>query len=331
MPTSPPPASIRELAALLNLSKGSVSRILNHKGEAFSESTRRRVFAMAEQIGYRPHPVARALATGHTGFVALWIRDLITPYHALVAHTMEDQLERHGYEIVVGLHGNTETRRARAAMGGVDGVIAHEDYWIAASGRVDQRVPVISTGVSYDRSNRDFVGIDLESAAAEAVRHLIEPGRRRVAYLMHDIETRTGDPRLLAYQAVMHEAGLPIEYIDPPSEDRATVRIAVREYIDRNGCPEALLCHSDDVAIATYRALCDLGIRVGDDVALFGCDGIDDTAYFPVPISTIAQPLATMCETAWRFLRRRLAEPDAPPQQVVLQPKLLLRESSAPR
>lgn len=108
------------------------------------------------------------------------------------------------------------------------------------------------------------------------------------------------------------------------------MRASVREYVRARGCPEAILCHSNDVAIATYRALCDLGIRVPADVALLGYDGIEETEYFPAPISTIAQPLEAMCETAWRFLERRLAEPDAPPQRIMLQPTLLLRESSQP-
>ena len=63
-------ATITELASRLNLSKSSVSRILNNTGAAFSEETRRRVFAMAEEMGYRPHPVARALAT--EDICALW-------------------------------------------------------------------------------------------------------------------------------------------------------------------------------------------------------------------------------------------------------------------
>ena len=82
--------TIADLASRLNLSKGSVSRILNDKGQGFSEETRRRVFALADEIGYRPNAVARALATGRTGFIGLWVHDLRTTYHAHVAHQMED-------------------------------------------------------------------------------------------------------------------------------------------------------------------------------------------------------------------------------------------------
>jgi LacI family transcriptional regulator len=323
-------ATLNELAARLNLSKSSVSRILNNKGNAYSAETRRRVFALAEELGYAPDPVARALATGRTGLVALWVRDLLSSYHAHVAHIMQERLAQHEYRMVVAMHGRPDflSEGYGPAQGRVDGIIAHEDLWIGPHMRTPSRIPVISTGVSYNAANRDFVGIELTDAAIAAVRHLLEPGRRRVAYLMHGIPWREGDLRYRAYQTVMGEAGLLTEYIDPPAEDRATVRYWVREYIQANGCPEAIFCHSDDVAVATYRGLCDLGIRVPDDVALFGCDGIEETEYMATPLSTIAQPLEVMCDTAWRFMQRRLAEPDAPPQQVILQPTLVLRESS---
>jgi LacI family transcriptional regulator len=324
-------ATINELASRLNLSKGSVSRILNHKGEGFSEETRRRVFTLAEELGYHPHPIARALATGRTGFVALWIKDIYSSYHAQVAHRMEDQLERGGFHVVIALHGRTEGAVSGAYLpvsGGIDGIIAHEHRWVGGSERYPSSIPIISTGVGGDPANRDYVGVALTAAATEAVRHLIAPGRTRIAYVMNDLEHRSRDPRYQAYLSVLADAGLLPETIDPPGEDRASVRAAVREYIREAGCPQALFCHNDDAAIASYRALCDLGIRVPDDVALFGCDGIEDTEYLSTPLSTIAQPLEAMCDTAWRFLERRLAEPDAPPQQIILQPTLVIRESS---
>lgn len=323
--------TINELASRLRLSKGSVSRILNHKGSAFSEETRRRVFAMAEEMGYQPNPVARALATGRTGFIALWVRDLLSSYHAQVAHTMEEHLERHGYHVVVALHGKRGDPSGAylPAGGGVDGIIAHEKYWVAPVEAAPARVPVIHTGAGCPMDG-DYVRVLLSDAAVAAVQHLVEPGRRRIAYLMHDFPARREDPRYMAYHSVMAEAGLAEECLDLPAEDRASVRTAVRAYITERGCPEALFCHNDDVAIAAYRAVCDLGLRVPDDVALFGCDGIEDTEYLPVPISTIAQPFALLCETALTFLNRRLTEPDAPAQQATLQPTLLLRESSKP-
>jgi LacI family transcriptional regulator len=328
-------STIAELAARLNLSKGAVSRILNHKGEAFSEETRRRVFALADEVGYRPHPVARALATGRTGFIGLWVADLLTSYHAHVAHQMEDHLERHGYQVFITLYGKAgwdPDNRTPAAMPVVaDGIIAHEVppfMWPRLFGNLPGRLPIVTTGAWHANEAVDYVGIDLGPASVEAVRHLVLSGRRRIAYMTDHLPIPGSDVRYESYNGVLGESGVPVEYIETGKDRRAVVRAAARAYFEANGCPEAIFCHNDDTAIAAYRAVCDVGMRVPDDVALIGCDGIEDAEYLPTPISTIVQPLGEMCETAARFLERRLNDRDAPPQRVILQPTFVPRASS---
>ena len=92
--------------------------------------------------------------------------------------------------------------------------------------------------------------------------------------------------------------------------------------------PQAIFCVNDEVAIGAYRGLCDLNVRVPDEVRLVGCGGIEDTAYHACPLSTVAMPIAEMCGTAWDYLANRLREPDLPPQQIVLKLQLVVRESS---
>jgi LacI family transcriptional regulator len=69
-------------------------------------------------------------------------------------------------------------------------------------------------------------------------------------------------------------------------------------------------------------------VRVPEDVALAGCDGIRDTEYLECPVTTIAQPFKEMCATAWEFLSERLERPRRAIQRAVLRPKLVIREST---
>lgn len=325
--------TISDLAERLSLSKGTVSRILNEKGASFSEETRSRVFAVAHEIGYSPNPLARALATGKSGFVALWIQTLVTSYHAQVAHAMEEALEQQGYQIAVTPFGRFDRNREGYAgiPAGVDGMIAHEmygDIWPLLFRDVTQQIPVVTTGIFAPAESRDHVQVDLAGAAAEAVRHLVSSGRRRIAYASDDMFSRTADKRYMAYQEILAESGLEPELINLPGQDRASIRSFLQVYVQEKGCPGAIFCHNDDAAIAIYRGLLDLNLEVPEDCALVGCDGIPDTEYLPVPITTIVQPLATVCETACQFLKRRLAEPDAPSQQAAFPAVLEIRESS---
>jgi DNA-binding LacI/PurR family transcriptional regulator len=91
---------------------------------------------------------------------------------------------------------------------------------------------------------------------------------------------------------------------------------------------DALFCHNDDVAFGAYRALCDLGVGVGGEIALVGCDGIEEADYLACPLTTIAQPITEMCALAWEFLHRRMQDPGCPLQQRILRPELLVRAST---
>ena len=328
--------NINGLAAQLNLSKGTVSRILNDESAPFAAETRKRVLAMAAEMGYQPNPIARALATGRTGLVALWVPDLCSSYYAEVAQFFESEVERNSYGLAIHLlgKGGPQGRFAslsQGSIGSVDGIVTHgvsEEALRSVPLIESRKKPVVVTGTAEDPQFLDFVRVDISAASRQAVRHLLESGRTRVAFLASDIPHRVGGTRYTAYVSVLGEAGLPTEFIETGGETRAAVRQSLRDYIARQGCPQAIFCHNDDTAIAAYRALCDLGIRVPEDAALFGCDGIEDTEYLPTPISTISQPYGEICRLAWQFLRQRMQEPDLPQQGTVLQPTLILRASS---
>jgi LacI family transcriptional regulator len=96
------------------------------------------------------------------------------------------------------------------------------------------------------------------------------------------------------------------------------------------GGVDALFCNNDDLALGAYRGLREAGLRVPDDVMLVGCDGIEDMQFLEQPLTTIAIPVEEMCALAWRFLRRRIENPDTPLQHALLQPTLVVRESSCP-
>jgi LacI family transcriptional regulator len=103
---------------------------------------------------------------------------------------------------------------------------------------------------------------------------------------------------------------------------------SVRDYVGKNANVDGIFCHNDDMAFGAHRALYDLGRRIGPDVALVGCDGIEETEYLSPPLTTVVQPIDEMCELAWEFLRNRIENPTAPLQQRHLRPKLVIRASS---
>lgn len=318
----------KQIAEHLGISASTVSRVLNgREGKFISETTRQRVLEVAREMGYRPHHAARALVTGRTQTIALWMYSLQTSFHAHVAHLMQRILYRHSYHSLI-VPVDYLDASSYSAEGHVDGIIAHECVdcvrsFLQASGRT----PLVSIG-SYYVTDCDHVGIDLFTGVVEAMQHLLDTGRRRVAYLVNVSSYHAGEPRGEAYRFVMQRAGLPLEVIASEDQSRWQTYNAVKRHLQQHGMPEAIFSHNDHMAIACYKCLRDLGLRVPDDVALVGCDGIEETEFLETPLSTIVQPLEEMCHLTWLFLQRRLQQPDLPVQRAVLRPRLALRASS---
>lgn len=295
-----------------------------------SESSRQRILTAAKKMGYRPNPHARALKKGRTGIVALWVPDQISSHYTHVAQELNRLAKQKRHELIISEVGNGDGEQILSHVP-VDGIIAVDSAEPVRTHlkSPNASVPVISMGAEFC-DQTDYVRVDLGAGTADVMRHLLEAGYRRIVHatFMHPNHPYAG--RRKVYTETMRDAGLKPEFfIYPLSEQQRTiVRHAIQEYIRRRGKPEAIFCHSDDVAIGIYRGLCDLKCRVPEDVALVGCDGIQDTEYLECPITTLVQPVAEMCANAWKFLENRLKNPKLKPQRATLKPMLKIRESS---
>ena len=297
-----------------------------------SEASRERILATAKEMGYRPNPHARALKRGRTGIIALWIPDQISTHYTRVARELNHLVKQAKHELIVTDVGNdqaVEQVLSHVPMDGVFAVDAPNAVRAHMKSAFGRSIPVISIG-AHRPEKTDYVQVDLLAGAAAAMEHLISSGFRRIVHATFEQNERTDSGRRLGYEQAMQKAGLKPEFFYYPlsEQQRPIVRQSIQEFIRDQGCPEAIFCHSDDVALGIYRGLRDLNLRVPQDVALVGCDGIQDTEYLESPITTLVQPVAEICETAWRFLLQRLENPALDRQQAVWQPVLAIRESS---
>lgn len=297
-----------------------------------SDTSRKRILAAAQKMGYRPNPHARALKRRRSGIIALWIPDQISTHYTRVARELNHLVKQNRHELIVTDVGNDRSAEQVLSHLPIDGVFAVDapnavSFHLKSAGA--RPIPVISLGV-HRLAKTDCVQVDLQTGAGEAMQHLISSGFRRIVHATFERKQRSVPGRRLAYEQAMRQAGLRPEFFFYPlsEQQRPIVRQSIQDYVRKHGCPEAIFCHSDDVALGIYRGLCDLKLRVPQDVALVGCDGIQDTEYLETPITTLVQPVAEMCATAWRFLLQRLDHPDMKRQHAVLKPELVIRESS---
>ena len=328
--------TLKDIATRAGVSAMTVSVVLSgrSKNVFVSEATRQRVLALAQEMGYRPNSAARALATGRTYLVEFWAQSVSNPYFNAVYHLARRELQSYGLAVslveLVGRAAPSDPLPSCSADGLLvfDWPIGGQKLREMLTANRSSHLPFVSMGC-YRVEEADYVGVDLYTGTLEAVQHLLSAGCRRIAHLVDRASHYESEPRRRAYALAVDQAAQEPEYVIAPDASRASARQALREHVRTRGCPEGLFCHNDILAVGAYRGLCELGLRVPDDIALVGCDGIEEIEYLERPLSTLVQPAQEMCRRACRFLHERINDPSLPPQQALLKAELVIRASSA--
>ncbi len=326
--SSPPKrVTLQDIANAAGVHIMTVSNALGNKRSVAPE-TKARVLRIARELNYVPNAAARALATGRTGLIAVLSGTINEPYYANMVHFVEKQLNEDGYKPVL-MRTPYEVKELIHATGNtaVDGAIAIDMHGLVEEFRVHSAIPCVAIG-TFNRSFVDCVTVDLSTGVAAALEHMLAAGRQHIAYLA-TVHYMASDEEVRArtYLATMHKAGQKPRIINVNTGVFDEVGPRFKANIQKNGCPDALLCQNDETAMCAYRVLRDLGIRVPEDVLLVGCDGQLHMRYFDPPLSTIVQPMEEMCATAWQFLKNRMADPQLPIQHADLKSQLVVRES----
>lgn len=317
--------TLRDIAKHLNLSHATVSFVLNERRDvAIPEATRERVFQAAKELGYRPNRAARALVSGRTQMVAICVPRLRHPYYFSVFNALHEVCQENGYEVIAC---TTSVENRRAIDWPVDGVFVVDAEEFVRNGSLPDQTPVVSIG-AYVHPGVDHVYVDLMGGAVQAASHLVSQGCRRIAFVREMSSTEEPEDRETAYQNVLRLENLPTEVIMSMRIEPEEVRRTVREHIRANGKPDALMCRTDHFALATMRALADLGLKVPDDCAVVGYDGVDEGELSIPTLTTVAQPVHAMCSRAMEFLLNRLRDPKLPTQSATMTASLVIRESS---
>lgn len=330
----------KDVAALANVSGTTVSRVLGGRAdESISPATRERVLQAARDLGYAPNSAAKALRSGRSGLIGFWMCLSYSRYRCQVLSEMSGILADTEYALAVtDVDEDYAWRHSfeRALRVPVEGIIAFDaaiagEAFAQDSDRLAPHVPFVSMGAFWAES-RSYVGIDLKGGAEDAVEHLLETGRRRIAYLAPESTVfEDGGSRYEGYRDRMLAEGLEprtIAVSDVPSERIAAITEALAARRAEGCLPDALLCFYDDMAVDAVPALQSLGLRPGKDVALVGFNGTEGTDRGPCPVTTVRQPVDAMCRLAYEFLQNQMDDPKAPVRQRVLRPELIVRESS---
>jgi DNA-binding LacI/PurR family transcriptional regulator len=337
-----PDATLRDVARLAGVSARTVSNVVNGYAQV-SERTREKVERALLELNYRPNVLARNLARGRSGQIAVVVPYLDTPYFAELLQAIIPRAREGGYNVLIDQTDGDPvhereliSRGARAFL--FDGMI-FSPLGLAQEDLVETSpdLPLVILGERESNGVFDHVGIDDVEASRAATAHLIGLGRRRIAAI-GDQPYPTGEAaqlRTRGYRQAHADAGLPVDeslIIPTPRFNRADGSGAMRSLLSRASPPDAVFCYSDLVALGALHTALEMGVRVPEEVALIGYDDIEEGRYSNPAISTISPDKVAIADTAVERLLRRIGSAEVlPGVEVRAGHRLIARESTVGR
>ncbi len=328
--------TMRDIAKRANVSQTTVSFVLNKRQSLLiSEETKARVFEAAKELGYRPNQMARALAKGRTDIVGVWLKALHSSYYMQLVHLFDRQITTSDYTMVFSrnatIHDTSSIMQTFPGMS-VDGLIAIDipetvDYFAT---HAFGGTPIVSFG-SHFTAHVDCVALDMSAAVRDALNHLYDRGRRKIALMIDEgSHSVGGGPRLQEYLKFVADNSLSANIIVIKHQTFESARNSVIDNWTSAAQPpfDALLCYNDDLAVASIRAMNELGVSVPGQVSIVGCDDIAQASVLTPSLSTISHPHAEMSRVAWEFLHARMLDSSLPIQYQPFESKFIARESS---
>jgi LacI family transcriptional regulator len=331
--------SIKEVAALAQVSFQTASKVLNGGPVRVSPQTAERILAAANELGYRPNTIARSLVQRASATIGLVASDGTDLAITLASVAAEQEARKHGHSVLVGhlaAGGSAAPDIVRSLIERrVDGIIVaapevEEDTEVAELLR--SYVPAVSLQ-AVPGGGVPLVGSNHRETGRLATSHLTAIGHGSIGTVTGLFRRRVTRSRLHGYEDALRAAGL------EPSEDLVvegdwTPRggaMATRLLLERSPELTAIFVHSDTMAIGVLGALWQAGRRVPEEVAVVSCDDIPFAEYLVPPLTTVHIPLAQTGTRAVELLLRSIAGEPVKEGVDLLPVELVVRESCGAR
>ncbi|MCU1632922.1 MAG: hypothetical protein JWM61_1574 [Micrococcaceae bacterium] len=327
--TTPRNPSLTDVASLAGVSHQTVSRVVNRRPNV-SEATRRKVRAAILELDYRPNAAARWLATGRTHSIGILAGELAQYGPSSVLMGIQDAARRAGYFLTVVTLKDYSVPTIDEALSdllnhGVEGVIAITPHVSALEvlATVQTGIPMLTVGGGHHRVGD--IALDQESAAADAVDHLVALGHERIAHLAGPLDWVDAQRRLEGWRSALKDHQLaegPVYQGDWSARSGYEAGRA----IDVSGGPTAIFVSNDQMALGLLKALKERGCRVPADISVIGFDDVPEAEYYEPSLTTLRQEfhdLGRLCIEELIGLEPASSAADAS------SPRLVVRSSTA--
>jgi DNA-binding LacI/PurR family transcriptional regulator len=333
---------MQDVARLAEVSVMTVSNVVNGRNARVGMTTKRRVLAAIEQLGYRVNVPARQLRLGRTGIIGFAVPNLDTPYYGALAERLADRFERHGFNLVVERTGGAvEGELAALASSNLDSydglILAVARSEAADIEHRNPAKPIVLLGERAFGHRYDHVVMDNVNGARIAAEHLLRTGARRIALLGGDSGGHDTMPELRTSGYLeahrIHQVPVVPELLLPMQFTTLQGYEAVRSLHDSSVEFDAVMAVTDIAAMGAMRALAELGRKVPTDVQVMGWDDLEQGRFAVPSLSTVEPANEEMADAVVQLLVKRITGVNTNREGTIVMPaaNLVLRESTLPQ
>jgi len=332
--------TIKDIAERLNISIATVSRALRGSSDIKRE-TKLAVMEMAKEMDYHPNLLASSLSSKKSRILGVVVPTINRQFWSNSISGIENVAYDLGYKVMIFQSAESFQKEVEIvetlANSRVDGILLalskETNTYEHIQSVMDRGIPILLFERVCSEINTSKVITDDLNGSKEVVQHLINRGKRKIAYLSGPMSLGVCEDRLTGFKKA-HEINMltydPNLILETNEFTYEEAEKALTELWEREERPDALFCFADILAIGAIEACKKLGIRIPEDLAIAGF-GNDDICRFVTPsLTTMSQPSFEMGQLAAKLILDEInqEEEDVKPQHKTIKPVLVIREST---
>ncbi|MDX8350177.1 LacI family DNA-binding transcriptional regulator [Cognatiyoonia sp. IB215446] len=322
-----------EVAALAGVSQSAVSRVFT-PGASASARTVERVRSAAEQLGYRPNVLARAMVSGKSRIIGLVVAYLDNQFYPVALERLSNALQEKGYHILIFTAPNSTD--------GVDKVMhdlmAYQvDGIILASVSIssdladrakDAGIPVVLFNRGQDDMGLSAITSTNRAGGRLAAEFLLAGEHKRIAHIAGWQGSSTGRDRQAGFLEALDKGRITPHALIDGMYDRDVAAACAQDLLGAKTRPDAIFVGNDHMAFAVMDTMRAAGISPGEDISVLGYDDVPLSSWGAYDLTTIRQPVNRMVDTAVDTMLTQIEQPETPPRQIEIDGQLIVRSSA---
>lgn len=327
--------TIYDVAREANVSMATVSRVVNGNPNV-KPTTRKKVLETIERLGYRPNAVARGLASKKTTTVGAIIPDISSIFFSELTRGIEDIATMYKYNIILSNSDQNTEKELRL----IDTMLEKQvDGIIFMGGKITEdhvqqfktaNVPVVLAATHDETNSLPSINIDYKLAAYEATKTLIESTNEQPAFVTGNEYIQSNGLKYEGYLEALKEASIEVDE-NLIVEEECTYNgglQAVSTLLEKKIKPKAIFVATDEMAVGVIHSLQDAGIKVPDEVQVFGFNNTRISLMVRPTLTTVVQPMYDIGAVAMRLLTKFMNKEDVDEHTVILPHRILKRNST---